>query len=79
VAASSPQTNAAIAQAAQHILQSSGGRNEEGSLNESTRTANKAKWTKIMVKQRVPTEAILARDEPKLVEPIISEPYAAAY
>jgi hypothetical protein len=48
-------------------------------LNEEVGTANRAKWTKIMAKKAVPTTAILARDEPKLINPVIPEPAAAAY
>lgn len=79
VVASDQATDKAIARAALTVMQSADKRSNPVTLNDEVATANRAKWTKIMAKKAVPTTAILARDESKLIEPVISEPPAAGY
>lgn len=79
VVASDRQEETGIAHAAQLIIRSADQRSDLVTLNEPVRTANRAKWTKIMARKPLPTFAILARDEPKLINAVISEPPAAAY
>jgi hypothetical protein len=78
VASSSPQTEVALARAAQVIIRSADPATE-GSLGEAITTRNKAKWKQILTRQAVPTGAILARDEPKIVDPVISAPAVTPY
>jgi hypothetical protein len=79
VVASDGQEDTAIARDAQVVIRSADRRSDVVALDDPVRTANRAKWTKIMARKRLPTFAILARDEPKLIDAIASEPKAAAY
>lgn len=79
VVASDPGKDKAIAREAQVVLRSASTGNNRVTLDDTTSTANRAKWTKILARKVVPTGAILARDEPKLITAVISAPPAPAY
>jgi hypothetical protein len=78
VVASDQATDKAIAHAALVVIRSAD-KSPDLTLNDEVGTANRAKWTKILAKKAVPTTAILARDEPKVINAVIPEPPAAAY
>ena len=78
VIASSRREDPVIARHAQVVIQSVATRSELAS-NDPAATMNRAKWTQIMARKRLPIFAIPPGDEPKLINPITSsEPLAAS-
>ncbi len=79
VVAGGQQEETVIVRDAEVVVRSADKRPDLVTLNDPVTTANRAKWTKIMTRKRVPTFSILARDDLKLIDAVISEPKAAAY